>query len=788
MVYLPKLYREWVMPESPVIAPPANNLLLSEALLGVKLYIPRTPASLVSRPQLMARLSAGLPRLPAAALISAPPGFGKTTLLSEWLSNSRFSIFDFGLTSSTEIPNLKSKIQNPRVAWLSLDEGDNDPHRFLAYFVAALQTVQPEAGQRVLAELQRRSSPSAAIEPLLTPLLNEVAAIPGPLIFVLDDYHAITSPSIHAALTFLLNNLPPQLYLVIASRTEPPLPLARLRSRGQLIELHSADLSFTPLETAQFLNQVMGLQLGPEEVSALEARTEGWIAGLQMAALSMQGLRDTASFVKAFTGSHRYILDYLLEEVLQRQPLPVQKFLLQTSILTRLTGPLCDAITEIQPGEGPPGAGPTAPAGIEATVSPGQKLLWQLEQDNLFIIPLDDERRWYRYHQLFADALYHRLELTMGTNEEVARLHRRASHWYEQNGFTTEAMQHALAALDTAQVVRLVKQKAAGFLSRSELITLLSWLDNLPQEFIRSHSRAALLSAWAMVLTGQLEAVEPHLQTVEQALNTDHTAEADAAHLKGEISTIRAAMAYFRRDMAPAIELFNRALALLSPDNLFLRGAVLHTLGAAYSWQGNVSQASRTFIEAANASQATGNLQVTLIALGSLAQMQLEQGHLRQAGETYQEALQRLDLLAEPEQLTHASTAARLYIGLAELLYHRNELEQAQRQLRTGINLAQAEQGSGTLAGGYLLLARLRQAQGNTEGALEAVRRAAWLAQQYTGPYYWITEVAVYQARLWLAQDNLKAVELWAGEQGLWPVSLPETIPYLRETAARSSH
>jgi LuxR family maltose regulon positive regulatory protein len=284
-----------------------------------------------------------------------------------------------------------------------------------------------------------------------------------------------------------------------------------------------------------------------------------------------------------------------------------------------------------------------------------------------------------------------------------------------------------------------------------------------------------------MVLTGQLEAVEPHLQTVEQALKTDPAAEADTAHLKGEISTIRAAMAYFRRDMAPAIELFNQALALLSPDNLFLRGAVLHTLGAAYSWQGNVSQASRIFVEAANVSQATGNLQVTLIALGSLAQMQLEQGHLRQAGETYQEALQRLELPAEAEQANYTSTAARLYIGLAELLYHRNELEQAQQQLMTGISLAQAEQGSGTLAGGYLLLARLRQAQGNTEEALEAIHRAARLAQQYTGPYYWNMEVTGYQARLWLAQNNLKAVQTWAGERSLWPVSLPETIPYLRE-------
>jgi LuxR family maltose regulon positive regulatory protein len=569
--------------------------------------------------------------------------------------------------------------------------------------------------------------------------------------------------------------------LVIASRTDPPLPFTRLRGRGQLTELHAADLSFGPAETAQFLNQVMGLQLAPAEIKALEARTEGWIAGLQMAALSMQGLKDTTGFVKVFTGTHRHILDYLLEEVLQRQPAGVQKFLLQTSILNRLTGPLCDAVTESGSMAYKSTLDQPFLTGDEAASSPGQEMLRQLEQNNLFIIPLDDERRWYRYHQLFAELLHHRLKATEKAAGEVAELHRRASDWYERSGFITEAMHHALAAMDTERIVRLVKQKAASLLSRSELITLLGWLDNLPHELTHSHSQISLLSAWAMLLTGQLEAIEMHLQAVEKSDRLDATG-AEAGSLRGEITTIRAAKAYFQRDMSQAIELFRQALEDLAPDNLFLRGAVLHTLGAAYSWQGHVAEAIRIFAEANAMSQATGNIQVAAIALSSLAQMWLERGSLHQATEVYQEALELLaEGPAEPDQVIHPATAGRIYIGLAEGLYQWNDLETANRQLLTGIRLGEAEHGSGVLAHGYLLLARLKQAQQNQADALEAVRRAVRLAQQYTGPYYWANEVAIYQARLWLAQGNFRGAESWARERGMWPVSPPDSIPYLRE-------
>jgi LuxR family maltose regulon positive regulatory protein len=606
---------------------------------------------------------------------------------------------------------------------------------------------------------------------LLTTLINEVAAATGDLLFVLDDYHVIKSPLIHQGLAFLLNNLPPQVQLVIASRTSPPFSLTRLRGRGQLTELHTADLSFTPAETAIFLNQVMNLNLSPAEVAALEARTEGWIAGLQMAALSMQGLKDTAGFVRAFTGSHHYILDYLLEEVLQRQPPAVQKFLLQTSILNRMTGPLCEAVLAYQPGDEPT----------------GQAMLQQLEQHNLFLIPLDDERRWYRYHQLFSDLLYHRLEQSTsplagaGLSQDIAALHRRASAWYEQNGFTTAAMHHALAALDTQRVIRLVRQKAAALLSRSELVTVLSWLDRLPRQMVHSRSRVSLLSAWAMLLTGQLEAAEMHLQTVEQELKDDLAGITilERAQLEAEMTTLHATLAYFQRDMAQAVDLCRQALAQLPPDNLFLRGVVLHSLGAAYSWQGNVVEATRVYAEAAAVSQAAGNTQVALIALWSLAQLWTEQADLRQAADTYRQALQLFAATGEPDHA--ASTAGPIYLGLAELEYEWHNLQAADRYLHMGLKLGEVEQDFGALAAGHLLLAQLKQAQGDLDGAFETIRRAGHLVQRYTGPHYWANQIAIYQARLWLLHNNIRSVENWVRERDLWPPILPGSIPYLRE-------
>jgi LuxR family maltose regulon positive regulatory protein len=374
---------------------------------------------------LIERLNEGLQRASGVTLISAPAGFGKTTLVSEWIVS----------LTSTSSPSGKG--EGVRVAWLSLDEGDNDPTRFLVYLVAALQMIAPEMGEKVLEALHASPSQPPPTEALLTSLLNETAVFPDKLVLVLDDYHVLDSQSVDQVLAFLVDHLPPQMHLLIATREDPPLPLARLRVRGQLTELRAADLRFTPAEAADFLTRVMGLNLSAEDITALENRTEGWIAGLQLAAISIQGQANAAHFIQSFTGSHHFVLDYLVEEVLQQQSESVQTFLLQTSILDRLCGPLCEAVL-------------LTPAGS------GQEMVEYLERANLFIIPLDNERRWYRYHHLFAELLRNRL--TRAYPDQIAELHRRASDWYAYNDLPNEAITHALAIQDWSRAAEIIER------------------------------------------------------------------------------------------------------------------------------------------------------------------------------------------------------------------------------------------------------------------------------------------------------------------------------------------
>ena len=409
-------------------------------ILATKLYIPPLRPKVVSRPRLLERLNEGLHR--NLILIAAPAGFGKTTLVSEWVLGC----------------------QRP-TAWLSLDEGENDPTRFLTYLVAALQTIAATLGEGVLGVLQSPQPPPTAS--ILMALLNEITTISDHFVLVLDDYHVLDAKPIDHALTFLLEHLPPQMHLVIATREDPQLPLARLRARGQLTELRATDLRFTPSEAAGFLNQVMGLNLSAEDIAALETRTEGWIAGLQLAAISLQGHQDTTSFIKSFTGSHHFVLDYLVEEVLQQQPESLQTFLLRTSILDRLCGSLCDAVL-------------LNPSGS------GQETLEYIEHANLFLVPLDNERRWYRYHHLFADLLRQRLQQRSASSTgdevgDVTELHSRASVWYEDNGLEIEAVHHAAAAHDVARAERLIEGEGMPLQFRGAGAPVLNWLESLPR-------------------------------------------------------------------------------------------------------------------------------------------------------------------------------------------------------------------------------------------------------------------------------------------------------------------
>src|SRR5205809_3403675 len=409
-------------------------------ILATKLYLPPLRPHVVSRPRLLERLNEGLHR--KLILISAPAGFGKTTLISEWVEG----------------------IERP-TAWLSLDEGDNDPTRFLTCLVAALQTIAATIGEGVLGVLQSSQPPPS--EAILTALLNEITTLPDNFVLVLDDYHVIDAKPVDMALTYLVEHLPLQMHLVIATREDPQLPLARLRARGHLTELRAADLRFTASEAAEFLNQIMGLSLSAADIAALEDHTEGWIAGLQLAALSMQGHQDVPGFIRAFAGDHRYIVDYLVEEVLQRQPESIRRFLLQTSILERLNGPLCDAVTGQQGGS----------AQLDA-----------FERGNFFVVPLDDQRHWYRYHHLFAEVLC--AHLMAERPDQVSTLHRRASEWYEQNGSAADAIRHALAAKDFERAAGLIELAVPAMLRSRQEAALLGWLKALPDELV--HVRPVL--------------------------------------------------------------------------------------------------------------------------------------------------------------------------------------------------------------------------------------------------------------------------------------------------------
>lgn len=738
----------------------APGLAPADPLLLTKLYAPRLRTHRVSRPRLLARLNQGLTQ-GKLTLISAPTGFGKTTLLSEWLhSKSGVGSREYGVWSREyEVRNRDytpySLLHTPfKVAWLSLDKDDNDPVRFWTYVIAALQTIHAPAGESSLTLLQ--AAQPFPLEAALTALVNELMTLPDEAVLILDDYHLIETEILHQALTFLLDNLPPPLHLVILSRTTPPLPLGHLRARGQLLEMDAADLRFTSAEAAEFLNQVMGLSLAPTDVETLETRTEGWIAGLQLAALSMQGraAQDIPTFLAAFSGSHRYILDYLVEEVLQRQPEPVQTFLLQTSILDRMCGPLCEAI--LSRGAEEQGSGgeklPSAPLPPPALAA-GQEVLEYLEQANLFIVPLDDERQWYRYHHLFADLLRTILQKKVGT-QDLALLHRRAAAWFEQQGLVAEAVSHALAAADVPRAARLVEQHARTLLSRSEMTTLLSWLDALPAELVRSQAQLSLYQAWALALTGQLDAVETYLQGAERQ--------------PGEMAAIRATVAYFRRDMPQAIALFRQALETLPEDNSFLRGAVALSLGIAYSWCGEVTPASQALSQASIISQASGNLHVALTALWNLAQLHLEQGQLRQAMALCQQALELASQQAEQPGRSLPPAAGGAYVSLGSLLYEQNELDRAIDHLEQGIKLGEQAADLAILALGYLSLARVKQAQTDPQAALQLTRQVEQLARRYNSPF-WTAQAAAAQARLWIAAGQLEAAEQWAQTYQLKP-------------------
>ena len=720
-------------------------------LLSAKLHKPRARPRerVVSRPRLVARLSQALER--PLTLVSAPAGFGKTTLVSEWLHPKD----EGGALRESAHPS--SFILQPfRVAWLSLDDDDNDPARFVTYLIAALESVGPPGlGESALTLLRSPQPPSP--KAVLTALANDLGAIPASCALVLDDYHVIIAQPIHDALSFLLDHLPPQIHLVILTRADPPLPLARLRARDQLAEVRAADLRFTPDEAAEFLTRVMRLNLSADDMAALGSRTEGWIAGLQLAALSMQGhaAHSLSDFIAAFTGSHHYIVDYLAEEVLNRQPDAVRAFLLQTSILNRMTGPLCNALMDR---------------------ADGQAMLEQLEQANLFAIPLDEDRRWYRYHPLFADML--RSRLRQRAPDHLPDLHRRAAEWHERNGLAHEAIQHLVSASAFADVARLIEQEALARLNRGEVTLLLRWLEALPEDVLRARPWSCIYHAWALLLSGRIEAVEPRLQAAEQCAEA-FTGSPENMKMQGHISAIRAYLAAMAGEAARAVEAAYRALELLPEEASGTRGVVAFVLGGACILNDDLEGAARAFDEAGRIGEQSGNIHIAMPAVGALAAIEVDQGRLHSAEARYQEAL-KLATSADGRPLPVAASALT---GLGEVLYALGNLATATQHAQTAIELALVWGNLDALAFGYVLLARTRLAQHAVEGAESALREAEQLARTHRlnpGMAEWVEAGRV---RFWVSQGNLQAAGRWAEQTTL----LKEARPYYLRRATHTA-
>ncbi len=584
-----------------------------------------------------------------------------------------------------------------------------------------------------VAQAMLHATPPAPMEAVLTALINDVAARLVSCVLVLDDYHAIESRPIHAAMSFLLDHLPPQLRLVIATRADPPFSLSQLRARQQMIELRADDLRFAPDEASVFLTHVMGLELSEADVAALEARTEGWIAGLHMAALSMRGRKDVSGFIAAFAsrGAHRYILDYLADQVLEREPEHVQSFLLETAILDRLNGSLCDAVTGR---------------------SDGQAMLERLEAANLFVVPLDDVRQWYRYHRLFADLLRVRLHAKRVQPERVAELHHRASAWYDQHGDIASAVAHALAAKDPARVVTLIEAHGFPMLLRGELNSLLNWVAALPKDLVLANPHVCVYQAWALLLTGQLAQIEMYLQSAER-----HQHKVSDKTIPGRVATIRAYVASLQGDMSRSVELARLALGRLEADDEAIRGVAWFTLGGAYLMQGDLEGMYHAMSQAAAMGQTSGNIHIALPALNSLAGLQRARGQLHRAESTCQAAL-RLATLPSGDILPVAGGALA---GLAELFYEWNDLDVALDHARRGVELCRQWGNADSLAGALITLAWI-QSERDLEQAWSTVRELEEVLAHYTVMSGLLPMAQAFQARLWQMQGQLARAAQWA--------------------------
>ena len=707
-------------------------------ILATKLYIPPLRPNIVLRPRLINQLNENLRYSPGVVLISAPAGFGKTTLITGWIT----------------------RCERP-IAWLSLDEGDNDLTRFLTYLVAALQTIAPMIGEKVKGVFQ--STQPLPFESVMTALLNDIIAIPGNFVLVMDDYHVIDSKQVDQAVTFLLEHLPPLMTLVITTREDPNLPLARLRAQGQLTELRAADLRFIPAETAEFIDQMMDLHLSAEDIAALEVRTEGWIAGLQLAALalqgtfSMEGQKNAVSFIKSFTGTHHFVMDYLIAEVLQKQSEKVQNFLLRTSILDRMCGTLCDSIL------------------LDPSVN-GQEILEYIECANLFIIPLDNERHWYRYHSLFSDLLRQRLGQKQ-TPEVIAQYHISASEWFEKNSDQAEAFRHLVAAREFYKAAGLAEKTWQGMIESLQSATWMGWVKQLPEALICSRPVLCTQIAWGLMDTHDVDASETRLRDAEQCLEgpPDEMVFIDYEQfrtLPARIAFIRAYNAETQQDFVSTVKYAEQVFKLLPEENHFLRAQTTAILGGTYWTNGELNAACNSLSDWIDSSLKVGNYFFAIAGASGKSDIQMAQGHLREALKTSQQALQ----LASEHEIEANRVIAPHHLGLAMLYHEMGNDKAAAQYIQKCLDLDDQSLNVDWYYRKCRTMARLKESEGELGSALDLLDEAKGYYVKTLIPY--TRPIEAIKARIYLKLGRLSKAKEWVIANNL---SVDNKLTYLRE-------
>lgn len=712
------------------------------SLLSTKFNIPPRSERLVARPRLLQRMHEGLRQDCLLTLICAPAGYGKTTLVNDWLHYLKAG-------QPGEITQPAALDWPKKIAWLTLDAGDDDLGRFLAYLVAALQPFQAEIGQGILETIQTTRPPAA--QTLATWLINDLATIPDRFVLVLDDYHLVSAQPIHDLLAYMIEHQPPQMCMIIATRADPPLPLARLRARGQLVELRQEDLCFTGPETQMYLQTVMGLKLTSEQLTTLENRTEGWVAGLQLAALSMRNIEDIPTFISAFSGGNVHIADFLADEVLSQQPPAVKTFLLQTSILDRLSAPICEAVTR-QP--------------------QAQEILQKLKEENLFLIPLDHQQEWFRYHALFADLLRKRLHQTQA--KMVGEYHCRASHWYQENELPEQAIEHALAGCDYSLAAGLVEKVGETILKRGEAQTLLRWLEALPDD--EKQSRPMLFVFYGLVLIVCGQPPDQALLPLENIISTGNVDE-----IVGELSTFQGLLAMMQGKIPQAIQLTEKALQHLAPQRTFFRSLAADNLGMAYILLGDSAAAAKAFEQAVEIAEQSDNLMLALGALSNLAGLLVLQGKLRAAAKSYD----RIIDLAEERLGNRSQQTGKAQLGLGMLAREWNDLEGALHYYEEAAEMFRHSVEIG-LPIVYLSMAMVKLNQGDSEAMQAYLDRARQYSHATTTTKLDDKLTEETQARIWALQGKTDLLEEWLKLQGyLSPEKMAELTSTDPRTAAK---